>query len=111
MDQAKRNGEQNFGDNQDFMPTRVFGRWARDAFVPDAERGEELVEQDVTLSLGIQDFSPREDSQEHADEEPSGAEDPYIILGIDDAEFYLPPAAAAALGEKLVRLAEAEGIV
>ncbi len=105
MDQAERNGEQNFGDSQDFMPTRVFGRWARDVFVQDAERGEELVERDVMVSLGVQDFPPQEDAPESAD---SLTDEFWVLMTIDDAEFYLPASVADRLGAAMQRYAALE---
>ena len=105
MDQAEQNGRQNFGDNQAFTATRVFGRWARDVFVPDAERGEELVERDVAVSLGVQDFPPQEDASESAD---SLSDEFWVLLTIDDAEFYLPAPVADKLGAAMQHYAALE---
>jgi len=105
MDRGEWNAEQNFGNNQNFMPTRVFGRWARDVFVQDAERGEELVERDVTVSLGVQDFPPQEDAPRSAD---SLTDEFWVLLTIDDAEFYMPASVADKLGAAMQHYAALE---
>ena len=105
MNRVEQNGGQNLGDNSDFMPTRVFGRWARGVFVQDAERGEELVERDVTISLGVQDLPPQEDAPESAD---SLTDEFWVLLTIDDAEFYLPAPVADKLGAAMQRYAVLE---
>ena len=102
MDQAQWNGEQNFGDNQAFTATRVFGRWARDVFVQDAERREELVERDVRVSLGVQNFPPQKDASGSAD---SLTDEFWVLLTIDAAEFYLPASVADKLGAAMQRYA------
>lgn len=74
-------------------------------FVQDAERGEELVERDVTVSLGVQDFPPQEDAPESAD---SLTDEFWVLMTIDDAEFCLPASVADRLGAAMQRYAALE---
>ena len=96
---------------QALRPIRAFGRWSRDIFVPDAQRGFELEERDVILGLGAQGYSPRENLREDQGGGRPEAGDRHVILDIDGAEFYLTPQDAHRLGVVLQAYAGPEDSV